>query len=509
LLFVLKSGHEFRAVLENLGGSMAGDLPSRFDSAELVRRFKNDEQSAAGELYNEYAQRLIALARTRLPAMMARRLDPEDILQSVFRSFFVGLRAERWTADEIDDLWRLLAGITLNKLGENVRFHSRWKRSEAREVETDDGLREGRDGPALSREPSPADIVAAAEELAWLLEKFSVEERRAIELRLRRHTIEEISRLIGRSGRTIRRWIEQARDLLESRAAKFAESRMISHSNAPQSASLELAALATLDHRDFQLEQLIGSGGMCKVYAARERATGLVVCIKVMRKRQRYQRQLVARFLHEAELVSKLEHSRIVAGRGVGRLPDGGYFMCVELVDGTNLADAIKSGRSSQSAVLGSLGQIADALDYCHQHGIVHCDVQPRNILLSHDGRAMLTDFGFARRFDGTSPRDGSDDFIAGTPGFMAPEQLEGLQIAPATDVYGIGAVLYWALTGNIPYDARDSGLGQPDQLPLPPFPDDVRVELRELCKRCLAPTPETRTISMSEVSAELRTLAS
>jgi tRNA A-37 threonylcarbamoyl transferase component Bud32/DNA-directed RNA polymerase specialized sigma24 family protein len=480
---------------------MPRDAKTRANAAELIRRFANGEQSAANDLYDQYAQRLIALARTRLSAKTARRVDPEDILQSVFRSFFVGLREERWLVDDLDDLWRLLAGITLNKLGEKVRFHRRLKRSAAREVQIDGNVHEQPDNACASREPSPADVVAAAEELAWLLARFSVEERVAIELRLQRHSIEEISQRTGRSARTICRWLEHARELMESRAAKFAQSRRFA---LPREAPLAEPDVlpATLDYRDYKIVRLIGSGGTCKVYAAEIRATGQTACIKVMRKQQRYQRQLVERFLFEAAIVSELTHPHIVAAHGVGRLPDGGYFMAVDLVDGPNLLEAVRSGRFSLPTLLAALAQIADALGYCHERGVVHCDVQPRNILLSHDGQARLTDFGFARRLNAGLPRDELDAFVAGTPGFMAPEQLEGAQISAATDVYGTGAVLYWLLTHNTPNDS----IANRTQETLS-FPADVTNELRELCERCLVLSAQERTISTGEISAALRSM--
>jgi RNA polymerase sigma factor (sigma-70 family) len=488
---------------------------SQIDASEWLRRFKANEQSTADDLYEAYATRLLALARTRLSAKMARRLDPEDILQSVFRSFFVGLRSERWADDEIDDLWRLLVGITLNKLGENVRFHQAAKRSSAREVAPDNEPSSSRNGDWLSREPSPADVVAAADELAWLLAKFSIEQRRAIELRLQRHTIEEIAKLTSCSDRTIRRWLEQARDLLESRVARLAEPRARSGSDGPCAIVLDKSVPAPLDHRDFQLERLIDSGGMCKVYAARQRTTNQSVCIKVMRKPQRHQRALIARFVNEARLVMQLSHPRIVPVHGLGRLPDGGYFMSMDLVEGKNLAAAHLSKSIGVTDGLAALAEIADALQYCHDEGIVHCDVQPRNILLS-SGRAMLTDFGFARRIDAASPREPSDAFVAGTPGFMAPEQSEPARIGPATDVYGLGAVAYWLLTGQPPNQelATDSRLRVGDQAPgvvrseRLAFPADVPPQLRELCVRSLAPIPEERTITMGEMAAAFRALS-
>jgi tRNA A-37 threonylcarbamoyl transferase component Bud32 len=495
---------------------MPDEEKPQFEAVELIRRFKEDERAAAGALYDEYANRLLALTRTRLPALLARRLDPEDILQSVFRSFVVGLREDRWRADEIDDLWRLLAGITLNKLGEKVRFNRRLKRSGSFEVEAAADARGGRQEAFLSREPSPADVVAAADELVWLLSRFSVEERLAIELRLARHSIEEIAIRTGRSQRTIRRWLSHARELLESRALKFARPAAF-HPEETMPVMEEIAPPATLDYRDFRIERLIGSGGVCKVYAARRRSTNEAVCIKVMRKRQRYLRQLIARFLYEAAIVSELSHPRIVSAHGVGRLPDGGYFMSVALVNGPNLLDAIKREGLRQSPILERLAQISDALGYCHEQGVVHCDVQPRNILLDDEGRAMLTDFGFARRFEVSSGPDLTDSLIAGTPGFMAPEQIEGVEVGPATDVYGIGAVLYWVLTSKTPNDmgAIDSGLCVPDQFVSVPsrgrlsFPEDVRTELCDLCERCLARSPAERTITTSEISSALRAIAS
>jgi serine/threonine protein kinase len=189
--------------------------------------------------------------------------------------------------------------------------------------------------------------------------------------------------------------------------------------------------------------------------------------------------------------------------------------MSMDLVQGENLAAAQLRKSIGVTDGLAALAEIADALQYCHDQGIVHCDVQPRNILLP-SGRAMLTDFGFARRIDAASRRESSDAFVAGTPEFMAPEQSEPAQIGPATDVYGLGAVAYWLLTGQSPNQglAIDSRLRAGDQAPCVvrseqfAFAADVRPELRELCVRSLAPIPEERTITMCEMAATFRALS-
>src|SRR5437879_1574324 len=135
-------------------------------SAELMARWRSGDQQAADALFRRHAERLLALVRTRLSSQLARRFDPEDVIQSAYRSFFVGARDGRYVLTRSGDLWRLMVGITLNKLYRQVQHHQAGKRALGREddVQSVGGL-SGFEVATLARDPSPAEAAALADEL--------------------------------------------------------------------------------------------------------------------------------------------------------------------------------------------------------------------------------------------------------------------------------------------------------------------------------------------------------
>lgn len=178
----------------------------------LVARWQAGDQSAADELFGRYAERLVLLVRGSLSPKLAHRLDPEDVVQSSCRSFFIGARDGRYVLEQSGDLWRLLAGITLNKLGRQIQRHTAQKRSVAREQ----GLPEE---AGLVRFPAPAptpeELTIAADLLHCVLTDFLPAHRRMIELRLQGWLLDEIAAETGCCERTVRRTLERFKELLE------------------------------------------------------------------------------------------------------------------------------------------------------------------------------------------------------------------------------------------------------------------------------------------------------
>ena len=482
------------------------------DSRELLVRYQQGDPAAAAALFDRYAGRLLALARSRLSPKLARRVDADDVVQSTYRSFFLRAREGEFVAENPGDLWRLLATMTLHKLGRQAQRHRAAKRSLQREVTTvpdaPDWL-----GELADREPSAADVVAAAEELHWLLSQFDLAARKAIELRLQDLTLEEIAASIGRSERTIRRWLVDARELLTRRWAEqqSGDRRGTPGESAiPPPRSLAKAATAPLLHADYHFEALIGSGGMSKVYAATHRASGSRVAIKVLRKRLRSRPHLVERFVHEAELVARFSHPNIVAVHGLGRLPDGNYFMVLDFIDAVDLAKLCRSEQLSADRAARIVADVADAIQHAHDHGVIHRDLKPGNALLDRRGKVFVTDFGFAW-FDGEADR--LDRSIVGTAGFMAPEQIDRSlgKIGPATDVYGLGALLFMLCSGHPPHEGQsiseitDRGARPITELPPVILPGSVPAALRSTCQRALAPDWQLRFSTAAEVAAALR----
>jgi RNA polymerase sigma-70 factor (ECF subfamily) len=188
-------------------------------SANLLDRWRGGDQQAAEALFQRYVQRLIAVARSRLSTKLSRRIDAEDVIQSAYRSFFLGVRDGRYLFERGGDLWRLLVAITLHKLQHQVEVHTAGKRSIKRERPIDSGdALAGIDTERLTREPSPLEAAAVIDELEWIMRGLEPLYRRMIELRLQGHSLEEIAADTKRSERTVRRVFERIKEELEGRA---------------------------------------------------------------------------------------------------------------------------------------------------------------------------------------------------------------------------------------------------------------------------------------------------
>ena len=178
-------------------------------SADLMARWRGGDQDAAQELFARYAERLRALARSRLSARLARHVDPEDVVQSAYRSFFTGARAGRYSLRRSGDLWRLLAAITLHKVQRQVEHRTAGKRAAGRKLPPAE--ESGPFGPpdkALAREPTPEEAAALTDTLERMFRGLEPLQRRMVELRLQGCALDEIAAAVQRSERTVRRLLE-------------------------------------------------------------------------------------------------------------------------------------------------------------------------------------------------------------------------------------------------------------------------------------------------------------
>jgi RNA polymerase sigma-70 factor (ECF subfamily) len=180
---------------------------------ELVARWRDQgDHDAAAQLFQLYAARLIGLARRKLSGKLARRIDPEDVLQSVCRSFFVRVRDGRLQVTPAGDLWELLAAITMNKVLRQVEHYAAGKRSLDREQEPQGGESSVLESvEQVAREPGPHMVAALHDELAYLLQKFMPLHRQMVELHLEGYATKEIAAKVGRSERMVRNVLEQLR----------------------------------------------------------------------------------------------------------------------------------------------------------------------------------------------------------------------------------------------------------------------------------------------------------
>jgi RNA polymerase sigma-70 factor (ECF subfamily) len=198
------------------------DVETPDSSAQLVARWRTGDQQAATLLWQRYAQRLLALARRRLSRKLARRVDPEDVVQSAYRSFFAGARDERYVLQHSGDLWRLLVAITLHKLHHQVQRHTAGKRALALEYH----FGEERDllhfpVRTLANPPSPSEAVMLVDELEHVMRAFPPLQRQMIQLRLQGYRLGEIAAVTRRNERTVRRVLQRVEQHLKQRSREY------------------------------------------------------------------------------------------------------------------------------------------------------------------------------------------------------------------------------------------------------------------------------------------------
>ncbi len=468
------------------------------NSRALLELYKSGDSAAASEIYDRYVARLIGLVRRRLSSKVARRVDPEDIVQSAYRSFFLRARQERYVLERAGDLWRLLVGITLNKLYGQVERHTAARRNVAREEQAPSAAAEAIE-PAAPQ-PTPAEEVALFELLQHVIKQLSPLATRVVELRLRGDTIDEIAAVVQRSPRTIRRILDSVGKRFEANGHAAARDRGERRRFAPD-------PRATLSYSDFVLERLVGRGGVGRVYRATQRSSGRVVAVKALLKSRQTSGRAVEQFIHEASILSRLDHPNIVRTLGLGQFPGGGYFLAMEYVDGQNLQSGLERGPFDAGSALTIMRNVIKAVAYAHEQGIVHCDLKPANVLVDQNNRVVVSDFGFAQLLNQHSSSAHTARIIGGTAGYIAPELLyrERPQVSPLADVYSLGALLHALVTGRPP--VTHSTDCPADQAPINTRP--VPESLHRLCSKCLAFDPAHRFQSANHVLEEIGSLQS
>ncbi|HET8607930.1 MAG TPA: protein kinase [Gaiellaceae bacterium] len=258
----------------------------------------------------------------------------------------------------------------------------------------------------------------------------------------------------------------------------------------------------------YELEELVGTGGMSSVFRAHDRLLDRKVALKVLHPQFGDDDEYVERFRREARSVARLSHPNVVTVIDRGE-EDGRQFIVFEYVDGENLKHVIdRSGALPIETAVALAHQIARALAFAHEHGLVHRDVKPQNVLLNGDGRAKVTDFGIARSLD-VKHGVTQTGTVLGTSDYIAPEQAQGQQVSAQTDVYSLGAVLYELLTGETPYSGENFVAVAMQHINDPPpsaraLRPEVPPRLDAALKRAMAKDPRDRFPSMDAFCNEL-----
>jgi WD40 repeat protein/tRNA A-37 threonylcarbamoyl transferase component Bud32 len=260
---------------------------------------------------------------------------------------------------------------------------------------------------------------------------------------------------------------------------------------------------------DYELIRELGRGGMGVVYKARQISLNRPVALKMIRSAALASEDELRRFQNEAEAVALLDHPHIVPILEVGNYEGQRYFT-MKLIGGSSLKKKLTDYVADPRAAAKLLKQAAEAVHHAHQRGILHRDLKPANILLDEQGEPFVTDFGLAKRVVGDNELTLSGA-ILGTPAYMAPEQASGRRGAATTasDIYGLGAILYALLTGRAPFESGSVGetLEQVrSTLPSPPSKINPQAtgDLEVICLKCLEKDPARRYASAQAVADDL-----
>src|SRR5258708_37672291 len=267
----------------------------------------------------------------------------------------------------------------------------------------------------------------------------------------------------------------------------------------------------------YDIQSLLGAGGMGEVYRARDTRLDRTVAVKILRKGLAETPEVRQRFEREARAVSSLNHPHICALYDVGH-QDGIEYLVMEYLEGETLAARIEKGPLPGADLLRYASQIADALDKAHRQGMVHRDLKPGNVMLTKSG-AKLLDFGLAKGGEilqgdmGSSPTVSraltAQGMIVGTMQYMSPEQMEGKDADARSDIFSFGAMLYEMAAGKKAFEAKSqasliAAILKEDPRPMRELQPMTPLLLEHIVKTCLAKDPDERPQSAHDLKLEL-----
>ncbi len=254
----------------------------------------------------------------------------------------------------------------------------------------------------------------------------------------------------------------------------------------------ELSEGSVVDGR-YRVLRRIGSGGMADVWLAEDRHLQRQVALKVLHSRFAQDREFVERFRREAESAAGLNHPNVVSVYDRGEV-DGTYYIAMQYLEGRSLKELIDVGLTPEQSVY-LIRQVLEGARFAHRHGIVHRDLKPQNVIVDDDGKAVVTDFGIARAGVSEITQTGS---VMGTPHYLSPEQAQGEDVTPVSDLYSIGVMLYEALARRVPFEGESAvavAMKQVSQAPQRPssINPEVTPALDSVVMRALEKSPGER----------------
>lgn len=268
----------------------------------------------------------------------------------------------------------------------------------------------------------------------------------------------------------------------------------------------------------FRILRFIGKGGMGEVYEARDEELGGLLALKTLRSELNDDPEFLGRFRREVQLARQVTHPNVCRVFDVGRDERPGRqlaFLTMELLDGENLAAILRRrGRLDVAEALPLVQQMAAGLGALHEKGIIHRDFKPANILITRTSstgtRAVISDFGLARALAQESTALSHTGNVLGTPDYMAPEQLLGEPVTPATDIYALGLVMYEMITGKRAFPGSrplESAVQRVAEKPIAPrsHSAEISAEWNATILRCLARDPAERPAFSADIVAALQ----
>lgn len=257
----------------------------------------------------------------------------------------------------------------------------------------------------------------------------------------------------------------------------------------------------------YQVLDKIGTGGMATVFRGMDQVLGRTVAIKTMLPQYASDPSFAARFKQEAQAAAALQSPYIVSVYDWGKDADT-YYIVMEYLRGTDLKSGIRKHGALDCKKVAQIGsQIAQALSVAHKHDIIHRDIKPQNIMVQPDGNIKVMDFGIARAKNSHLTADNS---VLGTAHYVSPEQTQGKELGPTTDIYSLGIVMYEASTGRVPFEGDDAisvALKQVNEQPKPPseINPNVDPQLESIILKCMQKDPKDRFQTADELYHTLR----